>query len=215
MVNHRCIYTHTPTRMHARMHTCTYAKPSPHAHPHAHTHMRILTYASARTRVCTRKRTHALTSRRTHTRAQLCTHMQTHTHTRTCAPSHTRTLVRTRMQVFLIRSHAYAHTYAYRKWSKLCADFYGPLPSSEYLLVVLDEYSRFPEVEIVKSLSAQTVIPIFDKVFSSRGIPENLKTDNGSPFQSSEFRNFANDLGFQHQRITLHSLANMWSLRGL
>ena len=57
-------------------------------------------------------------------------------------------------------------------------------------------------MEIVKSLSAQTVIPIFDKVFSSRGIPENLKTDNGSPFQSSEFRNFANDLGFQHQRIT-------------
>ena len=88
------------------------------------------------------------------------------------------------------------------KWSHLCADFYGPLPSGEYLLVVLDEYSRFPEVEIVKSLSAQTVIPIFDKVFSSRGIPENLKTDNGTPFQSSEFRNFANDLGFQHQRIT-------------
>ena len=62
-----------------------------------------------------------------------------------------------------------------RKWSHLCADFYGPLPSGEYLLVVLDEYSRFPEVEIVKSLSAQTVIPIFDKVFSSRGIPENFE----------------------------------------
>ena len=60
-----------------------------------------------------------------------------------------------------------------RKWSHLCADFYVPLPSGEYLLVVLDEYSRFPEVEIVKSLSAQTVIPIFDNLFSSRGIPEN------------------------------------------
>ena len=62
---------------------------------------------------------------------------------------------------------------------------YGPLPSGEYLrvLVVLDEYFRFPEVEIVKSLSARTVIPIFDKVFSSRGIPDNLKIDNGTPFQ--------------------------------
>ena len=90
-----------------------------------------------------------------------------------------------------------------RKWSHLCADFYGPLPSDEYLLVVLDEYSRCPEVEIVKSLSAQTVIQ-FLTVFSSRGIPENLKTGNGTPFQSSEFRNFANDLGFQHQRITLY-----------
>ena len=36
-----------------------------------------------------------------------------------------------------------------RKWAHLCADFYGPLPSGEYLLVVLDEYSMFPEVEIV------------------------------------------------------------------
>ena len=89
-----------------------------------------------------------------------------------------------------------------RKWSHLCADFYGPLQSGEYLLVVLDEYSRFPEVEIVKTVSAQTVIQFFDKVFSSRGRPENLKTGNGTPFRSSEFRNFAKDLGFQHQRIT-------------
>ena len=89
-----------------------------------------------------------------------------------------------------------------RKLSHMCAHFYGLLPSGEYLLVVLDEYPMFPDVEIVKSLSAQTVIPIFDKVFSSRGISENLKTDNGIPFQSSEFRNFANDLGFQHQLIT-------------
>ena len=56
--------------------------------------------------------------------------------------------------------------------------------ASIYLIVVLDEYSRFPEVEIVKSLSAQTLIPIFDKVFSSRSIPENLNTDNRTPFHA-------------------------------
>ena len=60
-----------------------------------------------------------------------------------------------------------------RKWSHLCADFYGPLPSGDYLLVILDEYSRFPEVEIIRSLSAQPVIPVFDKICSSR-------TDNGT-----------------------------------
>ena len=89
-----------------------------------------------------------------------------------------------------------------RKWLHLCADVHGPLPSGEYLLVILDEFSRFPEVEIVISLSGQTVILIFDKVFSSRGIPKNLKTDNGTPFQNSEFRNFANGVGFKNQRIT-------------
>ena len=89
-----------------------------------------------------------------------------------------------------------------RKWSHLCADFYGPLPSSDYLLVILDEYSRFPEVEIIRSLSVQIVILVLDKIFSSRGIPDKLKTDNGTPFQSSDFRCFAKDLGFHHQRIT-------------
>ncbi|XP_033107933.1 uncharacterized protein LOC117109658 [Anneissia japonica] len=70
------------------------------------------------------------------------------------------------------------------KWSCLASDFFGPLPSGEYLLVIVDEYSRFPEVEIIKFLSASSVIPIFDKVFSSRGIPDKLKTDNETPFQS-------------------------------
>ncbi|XP_033122517.1 uncharacterized protein K02A2.6-like, partial [Anneissia japonica] len=88
------------------------------------------------------------------------------------------------------------------KWSHLAADFYGPLPSGEHLLVVIDEYSRFPEVEIVRSLAAKTVIPVLDKLFSSRGIPDKFKTDNGPPFNGDEFKAFARGLGFKHQRIT-------------
>ncbi len=88
-----------------------------------------------------------------------------------------------------------------RPWAKLCGDFYGPLPSGHYLMAILDEYSRFPEVEVISSLSARVVIPRLEKVFASRGIPEELKTDNGSPFQSSEFRDFAEDLGFTHKKV--------------
>ena len=66
----------------------------------------------------------------------------------------------------------------------------------------LDEYSRFPEVEIIRSLSAQTVIPVIDKLFASRGTPDVLKTDNGTPFQSCEFKTFADYLGFRHQQIS-------------
>jgi len=89
-----------------------------------------------------------------------------------------------------------------RPWSNLASDFYGPLPSGHYLMVVIDEYSRFPEVEILKSLSASTVIPLMDKMFASRGNPDKLKTDNGTPFQSAEFREFAEQLGFKHQKVT-------------
>ena len=41
---------------------------------------------------------------------------------------------------------------------KVDVDFCGPFPSDDYLLVVLDEYSRYPEVEIIKSTSANSVI---------------------------------------------------------
>ena len=47
-----------------------------------------------------------------------------------------------------------------RPWSDISVVFYAPLPSQEYLLGIKDEYSRFPEVEIVKSTSANTVIPV-------------------------------------------------------
>ena len=87
-----------------------------------------------------------------------------------------------------------------RPWSHVSADFYGPLPSGHYILVVIDEYSRLPEVEIVKSQSAATVIPVFDKIFSARGVPDCLKTDNGTPFQSEDFKLFARFLGFEHRK---------------
>ena len=68
-------------------------------------------------------------------------------------------------------------------------DFYGPLPSGEYLLVVIDRYSRFPEVEIVKSTKASIIILKLDRIFSVHGIPNVIKTDNGSPFNGEEYQN--------------------------
>ena len=82
-------------------------------------------------------------------------------------------------------------------WEKLHMDFYGPLPSGDYLLVVIDRYSRFPEVEIVKSTKASIVIPKLDRIFSVHGIPDVIKTDNGPPFNGEEYRNYAKRLGIK------------------
>ena len=43
-------------------------------------------------------------------------------------------------------------------------DFLGPLPSGEELMVLVDEYSRFPIVEIIRSVSANTVIPVLGRL---------------------------------------------------
>jgi Tfp pilus assembly protein PilW len=56
-------------------------------------------------------------------------------------------------------------------WSEVSMDF-AELPNSEYLLIITDDYSRYPVVETVKSTSANTVIPRVDKMFSEFGIPD-------------------------------------------
>ena len=80
-------------------------------------------------------------------------------------------------------------------WQTVHVDFYGPLPTGEYLLVVVDRYSRFPEVEIVHSARASTVIPKLDKIFAVHGIPTLLKSDNGPPFNGEEFQRYLTALG--------------------
>ncbi|XP_033114046.1 uncharacterized protein K02A2.6-like [Anneissia japonica] len=49
-------------------------------------------------------------------------------------------------------------------WKEVSIDFKGPFPAGEYLLVIIDDFSRFPEVEIVSSTSAKATIPKLDAV---------------------------------------------------
>ena len=72
----------------------------------------------------------------------------------------------------------------------------------QYLFVIIDEHSRYPVVEIVKSISASTVIPVLDKVISQFGCPKVIKSDNGAPFNSFAFSNYAKYIGFDHRKIT-------------
>ena len=87
-------------------------------------------------------------------------------------------------------------------WQKVHADFYGPLPSGEHLLVIVGLYSRYPEVEIVRSTKASCVIPKFDKIFSTHGIPISMSTDNGPPFNSAEYSRYLKALGINEDHST-------------
>ena len=87
-------------------------------------------------------------------------------------------------------------------WSEVSADFYGPVPTGEYILVLVDGHSRYPEVDIVKSTSAVAVIPKIDRMLSTHGVPHIIKTDNGPPFNGSEFKKYSKEKGFIHRKIT-------------
>ena len=80
-------------------------------------------------------------------------------------------------------------------WTTLHVDFYGPLQTQEYLLVVIDRYSRFPEVDIVHSTKAAAVIPKLDRMFAVHGIPDVLISDNGPPFNSTDYKRYLETLG--------------------
>ena len=53
-------------------------------------------------------------------------------------------------------------------------------------------------MEFVTSTSAVAVIPKFDRVFSTHGIPEKLISDNGPPFQSNEWARYMKSWGIKH-----------------
>ena len=74
-------------------------------------------------------------------------------------------------------------------WLNLSIDFCGLLSSGHYLTVT-DEYFRYPVVEIIRSLTVETVIQTVDKIFCAHGYPEIIKFDNGPPFNSQAWKSF-------------------------
>ncbi len=87
-------------------------------------------------------------------------------------------------------------------WVEVSADICGPFPTGEYVLVALDAYSRYPEIEIVKTINTATITFALERIFATHGIPEEIKTDNGAPFQGKEFAEFSKEKGFFHRRVT-------------
>ena len=87
-------------------------------------------------------------------------------------------------------------------WLEIAMDFHGPLPNGDKLLVIIDEFSRFPIIKILKSTTAESVISIIDDVFNLFGRPKLVKTDNGPPFQSHKFDQYLSSVGVKHRKIS-------------
>ena len=71
-------------------------------------------------------------------------------------------------------------------WTNLAADHWGPTPDGKHLLLVIDELTRYPELEVVSGTSVDANIEAFDTMFCRHGYPETLKTDGGPPFNGTD-----------------------------
>ena len=84
-------------------------------------------------------------------------------------------------------------------WRRIHIDFAGPLYDKMYMLVV-DAHSKWPEIWEMKSTSATRTVEVLKHLFSLYGLPEQVVTDNGPQFVSSEFASFLSSRGIKHFR---------------
>ncbi|XP_037515525.1 uncharacterized protein K02A2.6-like [Rhipicephalus sanguineus] len=76
--------------------------------------------------------------------------------------------------------------------------------NGQTFLLVVDYYSRFPEMVTLRSTTARAVIDALKSIFARHGIPQDVRSDNGPPFSSQEFAAFAASYGFNRATSSPH-----------
>ena len=87
-------------------------------------------------------------------------------------------------------------------WEDLSLDLCGPFPGGENLLVVVDRYSKWVDVEAMSSTTTQDITDILQKIFARYGYPLTLTTDNARNLTSAEFEDFCKVRGIRHLTVT-------------
>lgn len=92
---------------------------------------------------------------------------------------------------------------------KLAIDFKGPIGGS-YFVLVIEEFPRFPEVEIIESNSAEEeVISKLDRILGTFGVPDTIKSNNYHLFNSHEIKTYAKKIPSTITKLPLkHTCCN-------
>ena len=88
------------------------------------------------------------------------------------------------------------HELPSRPWEKIAVDLFD-LNGAEFMVTV-DYYSSFFEVDRMTCKTADEVVKKLKAHLARHGIPDQLVSDNGQPFSSAKFQQFADTYGFEH-----------------
>ena len=92
---------------------------------------------------------------------------------------------------------------AERPWQRIQIHFAGPF-LQQMFLIMIDSFSKWPEVIVMKSTSATKTIDELRCLLSRWGIPEQIVSDNGPQFKSDEFKQFLSENGITHLTTVLY-----------
>ena len=95
-----------------------------------------------------------------------------------------------------------SHKIPTRPWETVGRDLFH-FKDRDYLCTV-DYYSSYFEIDTLTKKTAIPVIHSLKKHFSRHGIPNKLMSDNGPPFNSHEFRQFALSYDIEHVNSSPH-----------
>ena len=89
---------------------------------------------------------------------------------------------------------------SYQPWKRIHADYCGPFIGRYYALIIIDSYSKWPEVMLTMNASADFTKMALKKCFSREGIPQVLVTDNGTHFYARQLKKWSDGIGCRHLR---------------
>ena len=72
------------------------------------------------------------------------------------------------------------------------------------LLLLIDAYSKWPEVHAMSSTAVQVTVQQLRRIFATHGLLHMIISDNGPQFVSKEFKQFCSSRGIQHNNIAPH-----------
>ena len=68
-----------------------------------------------------------------------------------------------------------------RPWQRCSADYKGPIGGKYYFHVLIDNYSRWLEVDMMTSTSMEKLYKVLDRSRGVHGVTEIITHDNGPP----------------------------------
>jgi hypothetical protein len=94
-------------------------------------------------------------------------------------------------------------------WKKIGIDITGPFYNApkqwQYIVVVIDYYSSFPELLMTTDITTNTITTWLEAIFARYGNPNEIISDNGPQFISAKFTEFLKFRNIKHTRSAVYN----------